>query len=73
MDEEKKSSEQQISFKGGGDGRGDNGAKVFASIFNCCATTLRHFLPMPPCSCLPCGISDGEKKSSLDVTVVFLM
>ena len=26
--------------------------------------SFRKFLPMPPCSCLPCGISVGEKKSS---------
>ena len=32
----------------------------------------RHFLPMPPFSCLPCGISVGEK-SSFDVTLVFLV
>ena len=32
--EEDKFSEQQFSLKGGGDGRGGNGAKVFASLFH---------------------------------------
>ena len=33
--EEEKLCEQQISFQGGGDGMGGNGAKVFASLFHC--------------------------------------
>ena len=54
-------------FKGYGDGSGDgdvrdgNGVKK-----NCISIPLmvtqpcRHIIHMPPCSCLPCGISLGE-------------
>ena len=34
---------------------------------------LLLFIPLPPWLCLPCGISVGENKLSLDLTAVFLV
>ena len=74
VEEEEKNYEPQISFKGDVDGRDDNGAKWFASLFRC----WHH---NPVATLFLCHLAHAyrvvfqlvKKKLSLDVTVVFLV
>ena len=74
VEEEDKFSEQRISFEGDGDGRDDNGAKVFASLFHCwCFNPVATFSLCLLARAYHVAFQLVKKFSSLDVTVGFLM